>query len=88
MPLVIWLVVGFATGVLAHAFLRGGYGLFGDAVGGPVGAVVGNWLFEALRIDIPLDGLLSHTLVALIGATLFVIFLRATRPRRRYAWSR
>ncbi|HJU75193.1 MAG TPA: GlsB/YeaQ/YmgE family stress response membrane protein [Gemmatimonadaceae bacterium] len=88
MPLVIWLVVGFASGVLAYAFLNGGYGLFGDVVGGMVGAVGGNWLFEALRIYIPLDGLLSHILVAIAGAWILVILLRATRPRRRYAWSR
>lgn len=96
MSLIIWLVVGLAAGLLASAFAHGayrgyryrGYGLFGDAVAGMIGAILGSWAVAAFRIQIPIFGLPRTILVAFIGATILLTVLRLTRTRRRYAWSR
>ena len=83
MSLVIWLVVGLVAGLLASALIGGiGYGLLGDVVIGMVGAVLGGWLFAALRIRVPVEGLPGTILVAFIGSLVLLGLIKAVRPRR------
>jgi uncharacterized membrane protein YeaQ/YmgE (transglycosylase-associated protein family) len=83
MSLVIWLLVGLVAGLLASALLGGiGYGLLGDVVVGMVGAVIGGWLFGALNIRIPVEGLPGTILVAFVGSLVLLGLIKALRPRR------
>lgn len=86
MSLVIWLVVGLVAGLLASALIGGiGYGLLGDVVVGMAGAVLGGWLFAALRIGVPLAGLPGTIMVAFIGSVVLLGLVKAVRPRGRFA---
>jgi uncharacterized membrane protein YeaQ/YmgE (transglycosylase-associated protein family) len=86
--LITWLIVGLVAGLLATAFTKKGYGLFGDLVVGMVGAILGSWAVGAFAIQTPLDGWLRTITVAFFGAATLLILLRVSRPRRRFAWSR
>jgi Transglycosylase associated protein. len=59
-----------------------GYGLLGDVVVGMVGAVLGGWLFTALSIRVPLQGLPGTILVAFVGSVVLLGLIKALRPRR------
>ncbi len=84
MDVLTWLIVGLIAGLLASAVVGGiGYGLLGDIVVGIVGAVVGGWLFSALRISMPVAGLPGTILVASIGAVVLLLVIRMLRPGRQ-----
>jgi uncharacterized membrane protein YeaQ/YmgE (transglycosylase-associated protein family) len=81
-----WLVtlaIGAFVGWLAGLFLRGsGYGILGNIVVGLLGALIGQWLFRALAISLPLgNALLERVLVALIGAFVLMFLVSLLRPR-------
>jgi uncharacterized membrane protein YeaQ/YmgE (transglycosylase-associated protein family) len=81
-----WLVtlaIGAFVGWLAGLFLRGsGYGILGNIVVGLLGALIGQWLFRALAISLPLgNALLERVLIALIGAFVLMFLVSLLRPR-------
>jgi len=81
MDLLTWIIVGLVAGLLA-SFVVGGVGLLGDIVIGMVGAIVGSWLFRALHIRNPVNGMAGTIFVAFIGAVLLLVLVRALRGRR------
>ena len=86
MSLVIWLVVGLVAGLLASSLMGGiGYGLLGDVIIGMVGAVLGGWLFAALNIRVPVEGLPGTVLVAFVGSLVLLGLIKTLRPRRSTA---
>ena len=81
-PLLTWLIVGLIAGVLASFVLGGtGLGLIGDIIIGVCGAFVGGWLFQTLKVDVPIKGIGGTILVAFVGAVLLLFIIKAiTRP--------
>jgi uncharacterized membrane protein YeaQ/YmgE (transglycosylase-associated protein family) len=75
----IWIAIGLVAGWLASAVVGGGYGIVGDIVVGVVGAFVGGFIFRALNIKSPLDGLAGQIFVAFIGAIVLLLILRLIR---------
>ena len=83
MDILTLLIVGLLAGLLASLAVGGvGYGLLGDIVIGIVGAFFGSWLFRALHISVPFNGLGGTIFVAFIGAVVLLLLLRAIRKRR------
>ena len=81
-----WLVmlaIGAFVGWIAGLFLRGsGYGIIGNIVVGLLGAVIGNYLFRALGISLPLGNpLLDRIVIALVGAFVLMFVISLLRPR-------
>lgn len=84
--LIVWLITGALAGYLVGLIFRGkGFGTLGNIVVGLVGALVGGLLFRLLNIRI--TGLpvftfsLADLVVAVIGAVVLVIVLRALMRR-------
>lgn len=77
------LAIGAFVGWLAGLFLRGsGYGILGNLVVGLLGALIGQWLFRALGLALPLGNpLLERVLVALVGAFVLMFLVSLLRPR-------
>ncbi|HVV60265.1 MAG TPA: GlsB/YeaQ/YmgE family stress response membrane protein [Pseudolabrys sp.] len=78
MGIIAWIVVGLIAGWLAHVVLGGRGGLFGNLAVGLIGAIVGGWLFEVLRI-VPAPGFAGNLITAVIGAVIFLFIWRAIR---------
>lgn len=81
-----WLVtlaIGALVGFLAGLFLRGsGYGILGNVVVGLLGALIGQWLFQALGVSLALgNALLERVIIALIGAFVLMLLVSLLRPR-------
>lgn len=76
-----FLLIGLLAGWLANVIVSGsGMGLLGNIVVGIVGALIGGLVFDAL--DIAVLGNVGRFLVALIGAILLLLLVRAfERPR-------
>lgn len=76
-----FLLIGLLAGWLANVIVRGsGMGLLGNVVVGIVGALIGGLVFDAL--DISVLGNVGRFTVALIGAILLLLLVRAfERPR-------
>ncbi len=68
-----WLVLGLIAGSLAALVMKSqGYGVVGDILLGVLGVIVGAWLFVVI---VPFDertGLVGMTVVAVMGAIVFV----------------
>ena len=80
MDLLTWLIVGLIAGVLASLVMGGtGYGLIGDIIIGIVGAFVGGWIFDALAVATPFEGLAGTIFVAFIGAVVLLFLIRLIR---------
>jgi uncharacterized membrane protein YeaQ/YmgE (transglycosylase-associated protein family) len=77
-----WLVFGLIAGWLAGLVMKGsGYGLVGDIVVGILGGGVGAWLFVFV---VPVEeriGLVGTSVVAVIGAAVFVGVARVLTRR-------
>ena len=83
--LIMWLVVGLVSGLLAAALVRGrGFGVLGDIVLGIAGAFVGGWAFRSLGWHAPFSGMASVIFVAFAGA----LVLLAVANMIRYATMR
>jgi uncharacterized membrane protein YeaQ/YmgE (transglycosylase-associated protein family) len=77
-----WLVIGLIAGWLAGLVMKGsGYGLVGDILVALLGGVVGAWLFMFIVPSDARDGFLGVTIVALIGAGVFVGLARLLTRR-------
>jgi uncharacterized membrane protein YeaQ/YmgE (transglycosylase-associated protein family) len=75
-------IMGLLTGWLASLLVQGqGMGVFRDMAVGILGAVIGGWLAGELGIHIA--GFFGALAMAVIGAVLFLIVLRAFVFSRR-----
>jgi uncharacterized membrane protein YeaQ/YmgE (transglycosylase-associated protein family) len=81
-----WLVIGLIAGWLAGLVMKGsGYGLVGDIVIGILGGVVGAWLFMFIVPSDARSGLVGITIVAVLGAAVFVTLARVLTRRTVHA---
>lgn len=73
---IIWFIlIGLVAGWLAGQIMKGsGFGVLGDIVVGVLGAVLGGFLFNTLRL--PWGGLFGSLVVATIGAILLIFLVR------------
>ena len=76
--IIVILVIGLIAGWLAGKIMQGGgFGIIGDIIVGIVGAFVGTWLWDVLRLPMIANFWISSIVVATVGACvlLFVIGL-------------
>jgi uncharacterized membrane protein YeaQ/YmgE (transglycosylase-associated protein family) len=78
MGILSWIIVGLIAGWLAKQILGGPGGLFHNLAVGLVGAIVGGFLFEKLRLEVMPD-FWGNLIVATIGAIVFLGIWRAIR---------
>lgn len=75
--LVVFAVIGILAGFLASILIGGGGGLVRYLITGIIGAFVGGYLFEALKIDLGIGNkFLSEVVTATVGAVIVVIIAR------------
>ena len=73
-----WIIVGLLAGWLATQILGGRGGLLYNLAVGLVGAIVGGFLFEKLRLEVVPD-FWGNLITATIGAFVFLLIWRAIR---------
>ena len=78
MGIIAWIFIGLIAGWLAHIILGGRGGIFGNLAVGLVGAIVGGFLFEKLRLEVMPD-FWGNLITATIGAIIFLGIWRAIR---------
>jgi uncharacterized membrane protein YeaQ/YmgE (transglycosylase-associated protein family) len=75
-----WILVGLIAGALAGRLTRGrGYGCIGDIVVGLIGSFVGGLIISPFVHPTHTAGFLATVLVAIIGAVVLILALRAIR---------
>jgi uncharacterized membrane protein YeaQ/YmgE (transglycosylase-associated protein family) len=75
--LVIFAIIGILAGFLASVLIGGGGGILRYLITGVIGAFVGGYLFEALKIDLGIGNkFLSEVITATVGAIIVVILAR------------
>ena len=75
--LVIFALIGILAGFLASILIGGGGGLIRYLITGLIGAFVGGYLFEALKIDLGIGNkFLSEVVTATVGAVIVIIIAR------------
>ena len=73
------IVVGLIAGWAAGKIMKGaGYGVLVDILLGIAGAIFGNWVLRLLGIYTS-GGLIPSILVAILGAVLLVVIVRALK---------
>jgi len=73
------IIVGLIAGWLAGQVMKGGgYGVIVDILLGIAGAIFGSWVLRVLGIYTS-GGLLPSILVAILGAVLLVVIVRALK---------
>ena len=78
MGILAWIAIGLIAGWLATQVLGGPGGLFHNLAVGLVGAIVGGFLFEKLRLEVMPD-FWGQLITATIGAIIFLLIWRAIR---------
>ena len=73
-----WIIIGLVAGWLATMLLGGRGGLLHNLAVGLVGAIVGGFLFEKLRLEVMPD-FWGQLITATIGAIVFLLIWRAIR---------
>ncbi len=73
--ILVGLVAGWATGKIMKG---GGYGVIVDILLGIAGAIFGSWVLSILGIYTS-GGLVPSILVAIVGAVLLVVIVRALK---------
>jgi uncharacterized membrane protein YeaQ/YmgE (transglycosylase-associated protein family) len=69
--------IGLVSGFLAYVLLGGGGGVVRYLITGLVGAFVGGYVFDALKIDLGISNkLVSQIVTATVGAVIVVILAR------------
>ena len=82
MGLVSWIILGLIAGVLAEFLMGGGLGIVGSIILGIVGAIVGGFVASALGVG-DVTGLnIGSIVIAVLGACLVLLLVRATRGSR------
>jgi uncharacterized membrane protein YeaQ/YmgE (transglycosylase-associated protein family) len=75
--LFVFVFVGIVAGFIASLLLGGGGGLLRYLITGIIGAFVGGYLFDVLKIDLGLRSkLLSEIATASVGAVIVVLLAR------------
>lgn len=83
MGLLAWIIVGLVAGWLATALVPGESGGLGkDLIVGIIGAIIGGWLFNASGAGGVTGVNLWSILVAVVGAVILLIIVRAATARR------
>lgn len=83
--LVVWIVVGGLAGLVADWLVpRISLGLVEAVVVGILGAILGGWLLGVLGVSVG-SGLGTTILVAIIGAVVLLLIVRAISRTRRLA---
>jgi len=78
MSFLYWILVGLIAGWLTGKIMRGaGYGVIGDIVLGIIGGVLGGWIMDSLHIYG--GGLIFSIAVAVLGAVILVVIVRALK---------
>jgi uncharacterized membrane protein YeaQ/YmgE (transglycosylase-associated protein family) len=82
--IVLWIIVGAIAGWVAQRFVGGGYGLIGTIALGIVGAIVGGFIGDALKLGGTSNNPFSivNLVLAVIGAIIVVLVARAISGRR------
>jgi uncharacterized membrane protein YeaQ/YmgE (transglycosylase-associated protein family) len=82
--LIFWIVAGGIAGWLASLVAGTGkqMGCLLNILVGIIGAVIGGWIFRSLHIVPPSGELFGTIIVAFVGATVFLLILRALTGRR------
>ena len=78
MSIIVWIVIGFIAGWLAHIVLGGRGGLLGNIAVGLVGAIVAGAVLPRVGILIRPD-FIGNLISATIGAVVFLFIWRAIR---------
>ena len=78
MGIVAWIIVGLLAGWLATQILGGRGGLLYNLAVGLVGAIVGGFFFEKIRLEVVPD-FCGNLITATIGAIVFLLIWRAIR---------
>ncbi|MGA7307594.1 MAG: GlsB/YeaQ/YmgE family stress response membrane protein, partial [Pseudolabrys sp.] len=78
MGVIAWIIIGLIAGWLATQILGGRGGLLYNLAVGLVGALVGGFLFEKLRLEVVPD-FWGNLITATIGAVIFLLIWRAIR---------
>lgn len=78
MGIVAWIIVGLLAGWLATQILGGHGGLLYNLAVGLVGAIVGGFLFEKLRLELVPD-FWGNLITTTIGAIVFLLIWPAIR---------
>lgn len=75
--LFVFVFVGIVAGFIASLLLGGGGGLLRYLITGIIGAFVGGYLFDVLKIDLGIRSkLLSEIVTASVGAVIVVLLAR------------
>ena len=74
---IVILIVGLVAGWLAGKLVRGGgFGIIGDIIVGVIGAVIGGWLWGALKLPAIGPWWLTDIIIATVGACILLFILR------------
>ncbi len=85
---IIWLIIGALAGSLAGMVVRGrkkGFGRVSNLIVGLLGAVIGGFLFDLLKIDLGLGELqlsFDDLVAAFVGAIILLLVVSFIRHRR------
>ena len=72
-----WIIVGLIAGAIASRVVAGrGFGCLADIVVGVIGAFIGGYLVSLFVHTTTVYGFLGSLLVAVLGATLFLVVLK------------
>jgi uncharacterized membrane protein YeaQ/YmgE (transglycosylase-associated protein family) len=75
--LIIFLIIGLIAGFIASLLVGGGGGILRYLLTGVIGAFVGGFLFEALKIDLGIrNKIASEIVTASVGAIIVVLLAR------------
>jgi uncharacterized membrane protein YeaQ/YmgE (transglycosylase-associated protein family) len=77
-----WIIVGLLAGWLATQILGGRGRLMYNLAVGLVGAIVGGFLFEKLRLEVVPD-FWGNLITATIGAVIFLLIWRAISEKHK-----
>ena len=78
MSVIAWIVIGLLAGWLATRIMGGRGGLMRNLAVGLVGAIVGGFLFEKLKLEVVPD-FWGNLITATVGAVVFLLIWRAIR---------
>ena len=82
MTIAAWLLLGLIAGVVANMLVGGAGGILSSIVVGIIGAFIGGWL-GSLLFDTTVTGLnVPSILLAILGAVILLIVLKAFTRRR------
>jgi len=75
--LLVFVVIGIIAGFLASVLIGGGGGILRYLITGIIGAFVGGYLFDALKIDLGIrNKVVSEIITATAGAVIVILLAR------------